>query len=165
MEWLHDAACLMPVRGAGTSDFHKQNQHKVRHGQRNIQDCMMLYGSEMVWPSDGRVMNQLSWKRDPNCQRIVLLMILHNQSSNACPSKNKCIANNKVQVVVSNMDFQPMEQVDQPPETNSPIRFLFSDDWEHPNHLCESPWSASRWEGRLEPIQLNGTDGKRREEN
>lgn len=61
--------------------------------------------------------------------------------------------------------FQPMEQVDQPPETNSPIRFLFSDDWEHPNHLCESPWSASRWEGRLEPIQLNGTDGKRREEN
>ena len=52
------AACLMPVRG-GTSDFHKQNQHKVRHGQRNIQDCMMLYGSAMVWPSDGRVMNQL----------------------------------------------------------------------------------------------------------
>lgn len=84
MEWLH--ACRS---GVGTSDFHKQNQHKVRHGQRNIQDCMMLYGSAMIWPSDGRVMNQLSWKRDPNCQRIVLLMILHNQSSNACPSKKK----------------------------------------------------------------------------
>ena len=54
MEWLHNAEVVLALL-----TFTKKNQHKVRHGQRNIQDCMMLYGSAMVWPSDGRVMNQL----------------------------------------------------------------------------------------------------------